>query len=574
MIKFHEMKKLFYILIVCMFAVVSCHEPQYIEPTALRDGITSITAYFTNTSKTIKAGTVLAVLNVEDPDADEFVIPVPYYYPEESTDPTNIHMGKVRLRAELAPNCRIDPPLTVVNLSEDNVYQFTNAEGKTREIIIKGKRVKSNKSNLMTFTLTQPYEIEGFINEDTKEVYLFTTDDLDGFSAKVTVAPHAETDTTALKVAKNYNLEQEVKVTAHDGSSSTYKILKKYPTKIPYGFRSASFRQLFNLDPVQRLGLTEYTDSTVCMTLAYAAGKLIISQGNGNAPIYCNPLTGLKEGEINAGSVDIAAITSDEAGNLICSNYAEPDGTIVLYKTKSVTEAPVQFHSFVNESDVPVGHVLKVNGSIDDDAVIILTHEPVAGVTLTSKFVKIVITDGAVVSTETIDLAGLDIAWSSWGMAPINTPKVVPVSNMPDSGVMLSWYSTNIIYYIDGNGKLVASRNLLDKDKVDSNDHTVTMEAKTYNNAPYVIHMVSSHFPMWGRGPVFRIWDASDPASISSSAALKQDKSPVWFQTGAQGWASSDLVIGSSADGFKMYIYLYDHNASVVTGFVADCIDI
>ena len=561
------MKKLYYLLMVSIFAVASCQEPQYIEPTADRQGITSLTARFTSTSEKYE-NQVLAKLNVADPEANEFIIPVPWFFPEESTDPTSIHMTRVRLEAELAPNCRIDPPLAMVDLTEENYYTFTNAQGESREIMITGKRTKSAKCNLMTFTLTKPYQIEGFINEDTQEVYLFTTDDLDGFSAEATVCAHA-TLMTDLSVKKNYNNEQEVTVMAQDEKTTcTYKIVKKYPNKIPYGFRASSARQLFNLDPVSRLGFPE-ANETVYSSLAYADGKLVISLANGTAPIYCDPLTGLKSGEMNVGGVDVAAITNDEGGNILVSTHAESQGTVTLYKTKSVSTAPEQFHSFVNDSDVPVGYNLKVNGNIDQDAVIVLAHEGIDGVTATSKYTKIVITGGQVVSTETIDLSGLGLAW---GSAPVHGAKVVPVSNKPESGVMLCYYSDNIIHYIV-DGKITASRDLAN-DGVTSNYNTNVMEAKSFNNAPYVIHMVSSHFPMWGIEPQIRIWDASDPKAVKDADPIIEHHSTEWFQTGYQGCAAADVIMGASADGFKVYIYYWDHNASVIAGFVADCIDI
>ena len=95
-----------------------------------------------------------------------------------------------------------------------------------------------------------------------------------------------------------------------------------------------------------------------------------------------------------------------------------------------------------------------------------------------------------------------------------------------------------------------------------------------FNNAPYVIHLVSSHFPMWGIEPQLRIWDASDPKTIKEADPIICEKSTEWFQTGYQGCASADVIMASSADGFKVYVYYFDHNASVIAGFVADCIDI
>ena len=43
-----NMKKIFYLLSVTALALLSsCHQPEFVEPTIERQGITSLTAYFT-----------------------------------------------------------------------------------------------------------------------------------------------------------------------------------------------------------------------------------------------------------------------------------------------------------------------------------------------------------------------------------------------------------------------------------------------------------------------------------------------------------------------------------------------
>jgi len=226
------MKKIYYlILAVALAAFASCQKPQYIEPTADRQGITSLTAYFT-TGKYVDQQ--LAKLDVADENMDYYVIEIPWFFPEESEDPTTIYMSSLRIRAELAPNCKIDPPLTVLDLNQENHFTFTNNKGESRPIVITGKRTKSRKCNLMTFALTEPYRIDGFINDATQEIYLFTVDDLKGFKAEATACAHATIETN-LSVKKDYNNEQEVTVIAQDGKTScTYKVVKKYPSKIPW----------------------------------------------------------------------------------------------------------------------------------------------------------------------------------------------------------------------------------------------------------------------------------------------------------------------------------------------------
>ena len=562
------MKKIYYLLIVSALALISsCQKPEYVEPGVERQGITSLTAYFTSGKFVDQA---LARLDVTDPEADVYVIPIPWFFPEESDDVTTIHMTKVRVRAELAPSCKIDPPLTILDLTQEHHFTYTNAQGESRPITITGRRVKSSNAKVMTFKLVDPYLVDGFVNDDTKEIYLFTTDDLNGFSAEAVASAHA-TVKEDLTVKKNYNEGQVVTMVAHDGTEHEYSIVKKYPTKIPYGFRQESVRQLFNFEPVSRLGFPEYT-VTVNPSLAYADNSVVMCFGDGKAPVYLDALTGVKKGEINLGSANPGSVTNDEGGNLIITSHVDAKGVVEIYKTKSVTQAPVLFHSFENATDVPVGYHVKVHGNIDTDAVITLTHEGVAGVTETSKYTRVVVSGGAVVSTETIDLAGLGL---SWGAAPTNAAKVVPVSARPEDGVMLCYYSDNTISYVNGNGAIAAQLNLQNAPfEANGNYNSNIMEAKTYNNATYAIHLITSHFPMWGVGPKLNIFDITSPTSIKDGTTVLSNSNIEWYQTAAAGCAAADVVAGASADGFKIYIFYYDHNAGVIGGYVADCINI
>ena len=72
------MKKHLYILLAALVALASCHKPEYVEPTAERQGLTSLTAILVDGPY---AGQELAKLTVTDPDATLLEIPIPFYYP-------------------------------------------------------------------------------------------------------------------------------------------------------------------------------------------------------------------------------------------------------------------------------------------------------------------------------------------------------------------------------------------------------------------------------------------------------------------------------------------------------------
>ena len=96
-----NMKKIYYLIFVAVLGLAaSCQDPQFIEPTAERQGITSLTAYFT-TGKYVDQQ--LAKLDVADENMDYYVIEIPWFFPEETEDPTTIYMSNLRIRAELAP---------------------------------------------------------------------------------------------------------------------------------------------------------------------------------------------------------------------------------------------------------------------------------------------------------------------------------------------------------------------------------------------------------------------------------------------------------------------------------------
>lgn len=559
------MKRIYYILVALVF-VSACHKPEYVPSTAERQAITSLTAYFTS-GKFVNQQ--MARLEVDDPTLERYVIPVPWFFPEESDDVTTIHMTKARVRAEIAPNCKIDPPLTILNLAQENVFLFTDSKGDQRNIIITGKRTKSANARAMTFDLVAPVFVEGFVNEDTEEIYLFSKEDLSGCSATATANAHSTIETD-LSVPRNYNEPQQITILAHDGKTrKVYTVVKKDPVSIPYGFRNKSVKQLFSFEPTSRVDFPPYTKE-VCPSMAYSSRKLFVSFGDGTPVVQLNALTGVKEGTLNVGSVNVAGMANDEVGNLLLVEHAEAAEECKMYKMSSPSSSPELFHSFQNDTDVPLGYIVRVVGNLDADAIVIITHEGVT-TSATGKYTRITIRGGNVVETVVKDVLGLSLCW---GMAPTNVAKVVPVSTNPDDGVMFATYENpltgelNTIKYINGNENLAAEYPIKD---INGNYNSNCMDVNRFNKAVYMAHLVTSHFPMWGCGPILSIFDISSPTSIKSgSTVLSQNID--WFQTAEAGCAAGDVIIANSADGFKLYVYYFDHNCGVLGGYSADCI--
>lgn len=559
------MKKI-YILItfVLMAALSSCHKPEYVAPTADRQGLTSLTAIFTFGPYVDQE---LAKLVINDDTKDRYEIPVPLYFPVTSDDKTDAYMYKVRVKAELQPNFTISPGLGVIDLTEENWYDYTDPFGNVRKICITGKQVKSSACEIASFVITSPQTITGVIDKEKKIITLPTKDDVSACKAKVQISAHAK---IAPDPTKEHDYTDGFKyiVTADDGTVAEYLVQTGEPQKIPMGFDVSTIEQLFNFDPVTRLGMPPYNVFTA-VSLAAIEGNLIICKGDGSAPFAINGLDGSKIGDIKLGDAVAGSITNDEAGNLLITSVAQGGEMFKIYKTNSIKKEPEFLCSITNPVDCPVGHKMKAMGDVNDKAVITLTAEGIDGVTSSAKAVYLLVEEGNVMDFKVVDFASLGVGWAS---APVNTATVVPASLDPDKdGWFFDYYGENcdadgnyLLHYVTPSMKdnIVAGIG-------DWANNPNCLDSKSFNNARYMALFVVSHFPCWGRGPMLYVFNITDP---SSASLVVENDLIQWFQAGDYSCASGDVVLSPSSDGYKLYIYYYDHNSQAVGGYVADCI--
>ena len=562
-------KNILYLLaLVMLVATSSCEDPKYVAPTADRQGLTSLTAIFTSGPFVDQE---MARLEIGEEMPDRLVIPVPWFYPVTSDDETTPYMTNVRVQAALAPNCFIEPALTILDLTQENQFTYTDAEGNKKNIIITGERVKSNACELMTFAVLDP-ALNGIIDKANKKVSLISADDLSAVFASYEVSAHATISPDPAVEAVNINEPLTLTVTAHDGvTKAEYIVLKEVPEMIESGFVKESVEQLFNLDPVSNIGLPAF-DKMVGPSLAALQGKVVICLGDGSTPIYVNGLTGVKMGEINLGSAVAGSVTNDEAENLLIVNKALGKETVNIYRTKSVTEAPTLFYTFSNPSSFPLGAKMKVIGNIDTEAVIMFTNEGIDGVSSCNEVTVLAVQGGQVIAVENKAIPGM-----AWGSAPVNTATVVAASATDlNAGCFLSYYpSYSQLAWVNADGSVYAS---VGSDMTGWGLNPNCLDSKRFNNVNYMALFVVSHFPAWGMGPQLYLYNVNDRSkftgtNVTDVACLELTNQAItWYQTGSYSVASGDVVIAPSADGFKLYIYYYDHNSQVFGAYVADCI--
>lgn len=579
------MKKIFAFSILALMAATACHKPEYVEPTVKRQGITSISAIIPSGQY---ADQVLTKLVVDEESflSGNFVLEVPYYFPETSEDQSVKYMTALRVQAELQPNYRISPALGMLDMTEPHEYTLTSPDGSTRTITISAKRVKPKACSLLSF-LVEDVMVSGVIYEEKKEILIPYLDDLSSVSVSGQVSSHA----TISKIS-GAKYEEGGKYSMNDGATvtvlaangtnyQTYTVRKGIPELLEQGLRVSSISNLFNIDPVSMCGLPSY-DVESFVSLAGLGSNIVVSTGTGN-PVYLNCYTGQKIGELNLGGIAADAITNDEAGHMLICNFAQGGAsaeTVNIYKMASITDAPALVYSFVNPVTEPIGHRIKVLGNIESNAVIVLTAEGIQGVTTTAKAVVLNVSAGAVTKVYSVDFADLGFGW---GSAPVHFATIIPASMTPElDGWFLDYYEGNsdpaaeaagdesyILHYVDGKHKDNQAA-LIGNWANNPN----CLDIKTFNHSRYMTLFVVSHFPQWGAGPRLYLFDVNDP----SSASLVLGNTAIeWYQKGSYAsdlGASGDVVIMTTPDGYRMYVYYYDHHAQAIGAYVADCFKI
>lgn len=578
------MKRILAISAVVLFVVAACHKPEYIEPTANRQGLTSLTAIMVDGPY---AGQELGKLAITDPDMDYFEIPIPFYYPESSDDETLVYMMNLRVQAELQPNWKISPKLGPLDLTDVNEFTFTDPQGKEKKISITGKRVKPSACSLLAM-MVEDVKTSAVIYDADNKILIPFLEDMSAVSVSGQVSPHAKISkingkTYSESAKYNMNTGATLTVLAGDGTTSkTYTIQQGIPALMSQGLRTESIAELCNVDPVSMVHLPAYNELAY-VSLAGIGTQILVGLGEGRKPFVLDAFTGTKTGEMELGEAVADCITNDDAGHVLICNAVQGGlsaGDVNIYVTSDVTQVPTLFYTFTNPLAVPIGHRMKVLGDVTGKAVIVFTAEGVAGITSASEIVYLLVEDDAVTELATKNFAAHGMGW---GAAPVNFATVVPASLNPvKEGWFVDYYEGNsdpsvthgsddcyILHYIDGKDKDNWVE-LMGNWSVNPN----CLDLKTFNGARYLALFAVSHFPEWDIRPRLHFFEVTSPDSATRLFANDYMKTYQKGATDPEVGAAGDVALVPSKDGYRLYVYYYDHHAQAIGAYVADCFEI
>lgn len=556
-------RKILAIIMGLFIAVSGCQEPEDLLPSVSRSGINSIKATFDD-------GTGEFIGYVSGSDSSNFVIPIPYFFPESSNNQvTEAQLKHMRISANLDDNVIVEPSLLYLDLTQENTITVTNQLKQKKQYTVSGQIVKSSNAYITDFSLPS-LGLAGVINESAKTISLVALEELEPALAEITISYHATISPDPRTTALNYNEDVELTVTAHDGvTKNVYTVKKEVPEKLPYGIRAGSAKLLFAKTLKADLGITvDHLTGGIAATKDY----VVINTRNQNS-IYIDPKTGEKIGEIELGTIKGSLTnfynTADDDGNILICNLAPNAGSFKIWKVTSVTSTPEPYIEW--DGGVAIGRKFSIQGSIDGDAIIsapiLAAGQQIACWTVT----------GGVLASQTpeiVTMSGLTKGWTT------NADVIYTSNTDVNSDFFVASYSDNTFAWVNGSTNVVKAV----LDAISANYIPNAVDYIQFNNASYTtLNWVNSF--SWGSSDAVWLLDVSSDANFSGNLDSKTCPAVVWeCDRNVYGGKSvtpavvnangtGDVALTVSEDGYYMYLYFMFTNGYVV-GYQFDCVDI
>lgn len=565
------MKKtnILYIFIGICCAMASCVSEDELTPSSETIPISSVSATFAEGNYTYNLDP--GALFIDSVNTTDFVIPIPWFYPESSDNETSI--SKMQLRASIGNGCSIDPNMTIYDLTQKHIFTLTDYNGNKKQISVTGNRFKlpyNEVEEMFAFDNVKGEALMCIVNNNQNEIYLLSVEDLpDVDITSITLSPHA-TASISTGTYENIDITTEptLTVTAHNGNTKTYVLKRNNPEKREKGIRPGSGKIMFAKIMKDDLGIPANGNSR-----GFAATKdyLVINVG-GASSTYIDLKTGEKKGEINLGAIQSTNLTnfystSDIDGNILINNLAPNAGTFKLWKLSSVSGTPELLIDWTNSGTYQIGRKVSIAGSLDGNAIITAGFH-----NATTKFARWTVVNGVLTSHDPEIITVSGYSWSNNNIDLVYTSPFNTTSDYYLVGYAGGNEWTNALARFSGATNTMSMRlNALSQNFVSN-----AVDFINFNNGEYVAYNFINGQP-WGTADQVWVIDTNDSFTGNSDDIALWKCEPgrygSWNPFAIQnGNATGDVAFRASEDGYYLYFYFMFTNGYVV-GVQFDCID-
>ena len=385
-------------------------------------------------------------------------------------------------------------------------------------------------------TYEVPYTADGEVTVEVVDAWISGTV-ADGVASITVAANSGAARTGTIKLVAKSN---EVVITVNQVEG--VKLL-------PYGYRAGSEEVVFAKSLSEITGLSAAAADHIAVTNDY-----VIISSAGATPVVLSATTGEYVGTLNVGDLTVAAVTQDDANNIIISTFQDAVGFRIA-RMKSITDTP---EVFIERASTEYGKDISVIGDVYGDARITLMYSPWSSGTTGHLLYQVSggVADGG--------------NWSKIAAGSItdkidnNNGDVIYRDMAAGAPYFMSGYSSNCFVWAEG-GTAQAIQVT-----TNSNCGAVCLDVEQFNNAYYLMTACDTYFT----------WALTD-ASIYMADVTTIDNfkaGTVRIPTGDYGWnaasmgGNTDCALKVSADGVYMYIYVLHPNATL--GCIrVDCLD-
>lgn len=307
-----------------------------------------------------------------------------------------------------------------------------------------------------------------------------------------------------------------------------------------YGYREGSETTVFAKTLSEISGLNAAAADHIAVTNDY----VIISAPN-ETPVVLDATTGEYVGTLNVGDLPVAAVTADDANNIVISTYQEATGFRVA-RMKDINDTP---EVFIEHTSTEYGKDISVVGDVYGDARVTLMYSPWSSGTTGHLLFSVVggVADGGYWSkiaagdiTDKIDNNNGDVIYRDMGEG---------------APYFMTGYSSNCFVWAEAGTALAVQLT------TNSNCGAVCIDVEKFNGAYYLMTACDTYFT----------WALTDAAIyLADVTSIDNFKAGVKsVSTGSYGWnaastgGNTDCAMKVSEDGIYMYVYVLHPNATL-----------
>lgn len=437
--------------------------------------------------------------------------------------------------AEHAACADTEGEVSLIYFGEENQSSVVTIKVAIGEYVTVADENKTIEATAEEATYEVPYTADGEVTVEVVDAWISGTV-ADGVASITVAANSGAARTGTIKLVAKSN---EVVITVNQVEG--VKLL-------PYGYRAGSEEVVFAKPLSEIAGLTAANVSHIAVTKDY-----VIVSAAGEAPVALNALTGEYVGTLNVGDLTVAAVTADDANNIILSTYQDAVGFRVA-RMKSITDTP---EVFIERASTEYGKDISVVGDVYGDARITLMYSPWSTGTTGHLLYQVAggVADGGYWSK---------IAAGSLAAAPNNNNGDVIYRDMgAGAPCFISGYSHNSMVWAEGGSALAAQVT------ANGNCGAVCLDVELFNNAYYLMSAADTYFT----------WDTSYAYLADVTTLDTFNAGIVTYTTGDYGWSvgsngngNTDCALKVSEDGVYMYAYVV-YAGGTLGCIRVDCLD-